>query len=70
MTGGLIPSSAHGQHVLAPPPRTQSIYLARDGVRLYFNQSEHHWSAPDLVLVEPAIFASRARISSWMPSVK
>ncbi len=28
MTGGLIPSSAHGQHVLAPPPRTQSIYLA------------------------------------------
>ncbi len=44
--GGLIPfsPSLHGQHVLAPPPRTQSIYLARDGVRLYFNQSGNRWS--------------------------
>ncbi len=37
--GGLIPSSLTGSTILAPPRRTQSIYQARDGVRLYFNQS-------------------------------
>ena len=37
--------TSHGSTVLAPPyPVTQSIYLARDGVRLYFNQSGNRWS--------------------------
>src|SRR5512135_2929862 len=34
---------------------TDIIYLGRDGVRLYFNQSGNSWSAPQLLAVFPRV---------------